>query len=203
MSEIQKVFGELKVNKYEFTNGGARHVQCPKTLAVSLDQIHVANTLKPIAHPQVSSGNDDDEVGAELHALYRSLLSAHSPTWRTRVWTFLCSSAPFSATLQHPEWSMLGSSTESCAGSSAIRRSSTFAPFDRTTVPHLRVVSDAAFKKEPEDGYSLRGALFLRCESSSDAHSASARTGWWRGCQSAEPHQPICFLHQNSTCTCD
>jgi hypothetical protein len=27
---------------------------------------------------------------------------------------------------------------------------------------HLRVVSDAAFKREAEDGYSLRGALFLR-----------------------------------------
>ena len=31
------------------------------------------------------------------------------------------------------------------------------------TTTHLRVISDAAFKKEPEDGYSLRGALFLRC----------------------------------------
>ena len=31
------------------------------------------------------------------------------------------------------------------------------------TVTHLRVISDAAFKKEPEDGYSLRGVLFLRC----------------------------------------
>ena len=29
---------------------------------------------------------------------------------------------------------------------------------------HLRVVSDAAYKKETEDGYSLRGALFLRGE---------------------------------------
>ena len=35
-----------------------------------------------------------------------------------------------------------------------------------TSATHLRVVSDAAFKKETEDGYSLRGALFLRCEGS-------------------------------------
>ena len=27
---------------------------------------------------------------------------------------------------------------------------------------HLRVVSDAAYKKEVEDGYSMRGALFCR-----------------------------------------
>ena len=35
---------------------------------------------------------------------------------------------------------------------------------------HLRIISDAAFKREPEDGYSLRGALFLRCNS--DNHNA-------------------------------
>jgi len=29
---------------------------------------------------------------------------------------------------------------------------------------HLRVVSDAAFKRELEDGFSLRGVCYLRCE---------------------------------------
>ena len=39
-----------------------------------------------------------------------------------------------------------------------------FYPQFSTKEEHLRNVSDAAFKREPEDGYSLRGALFLRCE---------------------------------------
>ena len=44
---------------------------------------------------------------------------------------------------------------------------------------HLRVVSDAAFKRETEDGYSLRGAVFLRCCTESQlaegAHPEEAR----------------------------
>ena len=39
---------------------------------------------------------------------------------------------------------------------------------------HLRVVSDAAFKKETDDGYSLRGALFLRSAGSDDTAAQKA-----------------------------
>ena len=45
----------------------------------------------------------------------------------------------------------------------------------RNASSHLRVISDAAYKKETEDGYSLRGALFLRGQGhdSSDFTQAS------------------------------
>ena len=45
----------------------------------------------------------------------------------------------------------------------------------RKPTPHLRVISDAAYKKETEDGYSLRGALFLRGEGN-DRDSFSKNT---------------------------
>ena len=32
---------------------------------------------------------------------------------------------------------------------------------------HLRILSDAAYKKETDDGYSLRGALYCRCSGNS------------------------------------
>ena len=173
MTEIQKVFGELKVNKYEFTNCGVRHVQCPKTLAVTLDQIHFANTLKPIAHPQVSSGADDDEVGTELHALYRSLLGALAYLAHTRVdiLVFICA---LQRNVAKPRVEHARKLNRVLRWVQRNPKKLHFAPFDRTSVPHLRVVSDAAFKKEPEDGYSLRGALFLRCETGGEAKSQDA-----------------------------
>ena len=92
MTEIQKVFGELKVNQYEFTNCGVKHVQCRNTMSVALDQIHFASTLKAIAHPQVSSGKDSDDADSDLRALYRSLLGAVAYLAHTRVdiLVFIC-----------------------------------------------------------------------------------------------------------------
>ena len=50
------------------------------------------------------------------------------------------------------------------SGLSDVKRSAV----DRETMKpqphtHLRILSDAAYKKETEDGYSLRGALYCRC----------------------------------------
>ena len=41
---------------------------------------------------------------------------------------------------------------------------------------HLRIVSDAAFKKEEEKGHSLRGAVYLRMEGSDSKAFASGGT---------------------------
>ena len=41
------------------------------------------------------------------------------------------------------------------------------------TNPHLKIISDAAYKKETEDGYSLRGAVYLRGE----GHMAETNLG--------------------------
>ena len=71
IAEIQKVFGEMKVNKYDFTNCGVRHIQDPNTFAITLDQIHLANTLQIVSHPQLSTGKNDDLADSTLHELYR------------------------------------------------------------------------------------------------------------------------------------
>ena len=85
IKEIQAVFGEMKVNRYDFTNCGIRHLQDPKTMATTLDQIHFANTPKPISHPQLSTGKAEDIADATLHELYRSLLGAVAYLAHTRV----------------------------------------------------------------------------------------------------------------------
>ena len=38
ISELEKVFGKLKVEWHNFTNCGVRHCQDPQTLAITLDQ---------------------------------------------------------------------------------------------------------------------------------------------------------------------
>ena len=45
----------------------------------------------------------------------------------------------------------------------------TYRPFS-THDTHLRIVSDAAFKKEEEKGHSLRGTLYLRAPGDSKEH---------------------------------
>ena len=129
--------------------------------------------MKPIAHPQVSSGADGDEAGAELHALYRSLLGALAYLAHTRVdiLVFICA---LQRNVAKPRVEHARKLNRVLRWVQRNPKKLHFAPFDRTSVPHLRVVSDAAFKKEPEDGYSLRGALFLRCETSGKAEQQDA-----------------------------
>ena len=164
LREIQLVFGEMKVNQHEFTNCGVRHIQCPRTMAVTLDQIHFAATLQTISHPQITNGQLTDIADETLHSLYRSLLGAVAYLAHTRVdiLVFVCALQRHVArpTVEHARklnrvlrWIQKNP------------KKLHYVPLS-TSATHLRVVSDAAFKKETEDGYSLRGALFLRCEGS-------------------------------------
>ena len=70
IKQLQDVFGELKVIQGDFTNCGVRHVQCPKTFEVALDQIAFASNLRLIAHTQVSSGKNDDLCDAPASIVY-------------------------------------------------------------------------------------------------------------------------------------
>ena len=174
LREIQLVFGEMKINQHEFTNCGVRHVQCPRTFAVTLDQIHFAATLQTISHPQVTNGQLADLADDTLHSLYRSLLGAVAYLAHTRVdiMVFVCALQRHVArpTVEHARklnrvlrWIQKNP------------KKLHYVPF-QDSATHLRVVSDAAFKKETADGYSLRGALFLRCEGSIQHHDHSTQT---------------------------
>ena len=47
-----------------------------------------------------------------------------------------------------------------------------------STVPtHLRLISDAAFKKEEESGHSMRGACFIRCLGNTQAAMSASAPG--------------------------
>merc|ERR1711873_46767 len=60
LAELQKVFGELKVEWHVFTNCGVRHVQDKVTREITLDQIAYANNLCCIAHPQLTGAKPED-----------------------------------------------------------------------------------------------------------------------------------------------
>ena len=91
-AEIQKTFGEMKINWYDFADCGVKHAQRQKTFTVTLDQIHYANTLRTIVHPQVREGQPEDTADASLHKLYMSLLGAVAYLSHTRldVSVFVC-----------------------------------------------------------------------------------------------------------------
>jgi hypothetical protein len=163
-SGIQEVFGEMKLNWGTFVNCGIRHEQCAKTHSITLDQNHYVQSLRPIHHPQTSSGQPEDEASPDLHKLYMSLLGAVAYLSHTRadVMVFVCALQRHSAKpkvehvrrlnrllrwlQRHPRKLVF----KACSGQDM----------------HLRIISDAAFKRETEDGYALRGALFLRTVSS-------------------------------------
>ena len=85
LSELQKVFGDLKIEWYVFTNCGVRHIQDKITKEITLDQIQFANNLRVIAHSQISGSKPDDLCCPELHQLYQSLLGAVAYLAQTRV----------------------------------------------------------------------------------------------------------------------
>ena len=91
IQELQKVFGDLKVDWNEFTNCGVRHVQDPTTKEVTLDQHDYIKNMRPICHPQLKSSPDEDAT-PELHQLYMSLLGAVAYASQTRVdaLVFIC-----------------------------------------------------------------------------------------------------------------
>ena len=67
LSELQKVFGDLKIERYTFTSCGVRHIQCQVTKEITLDQIQFANTLRVIAHAQLPGSKPEDLCCPELH----------------------------------------------------------------------------------------------------------------------------------------
>ena len=63
IDEIGKVFGQLKVEKDNFTNCGVRHMQDPRTMEISLDQVEYAKNLRLIgtASPRTNAAQSSSE----------------------------------------------------------------------------------------------------------------------------------------------
>ena len=169
LQELQKVFGELKVEWHVFTNCGVRHAQDIKTKEIVLDQIQFASQLHPIAHPQLTGGRAEDESSPELHQLFMSLLGAVAYLSLTRMDILVF----ISALQRHMAKSTFDHVRKLNKLLRWVQKHPYKLHYKRLTSgsgdteggspgTHLRIVSDAAYKRETEEGFSLRGAVFCR-----------------------------------------
>jgi hypothetical protein len=167
--EIQKVFGELKIMWRDFTNCGTRHIQDPITKEITLDQIEYTQNMRPIAHPELKTAKNEAMCSAPLHQLFMSLLGAVAYLAHTRVDALVF----ISALQRHnskPQIVHVKRLNKLLAWLQAHPKKLIYRRFggsggknpEAARRTHLRLVSDAAFKREGEEGHCLRGALFLR-----------------------------------------
>ena len=168
---LEREFGQLKIIWNTFVNCGVQHTQDVRTKEITLDQIEYAKNLKAIVHPELHGGNPETPCGTELHQLYQSLLGAVAYLAMTRV-----DAAVFISALQRhghaPQLQHVKRLNKLLSWLQRHPKRLAYRKLGHDS--HLRIISDAAFKKETEDGYSLRGALFLRASgdfaSSSNVH---------------------------------
>ena len=118
--------------------------------------------IKAISHPQMTTGKPEDECDASLHQLYQSLLGAVAYLAHTRV--DIC---VFISNMQrHSHKSQIQHVLKLNKLLKWVQHHPNKLHFKRFSRAHthLRVISDAAFKRENEEGYALRGALYVRIE---------------------------------------
>ena len=159
LGQIQDVFGKLKIIWDDFTNCGVHHQWDPIRQCISLDQIAYAKNLRTISHPELTSKPAESECEHELHQLYMSLLGAVAYLYLTRmdVLVFItgCQRWAHKPKIIHVKrlnvivrW---------------VQRNPCKLVYGKLSPNnHLRIVSDAAFKKEEEKGHAVRGSIYLR-----------------------------------------
>ena len=84
-TEIQKVFGEVKMMWRDLTSCGTCHIQNPITKEISLDQIEYAQNLRQISHPEMKTAKNDAFCSPPLRQLYTSLSGALAYLAHSRV----------------------------------------------------------------------------------------------------------------------
>jgi len=169
LGDLEKVFGELKITWHDFTNCGVHHCQDQLTKEITLDQIHYAKTLKSIAHPQLQAGKPEDLAVQELVELFMSLLGAVAYLAHTRIDTVVFVSALQRHTskpqvIHIKRLNKLLAWIQKNPKKLVYRRLGGESSTAEPTETHLKAISDAAYKKETDDGYSLRGAVFAISE---------------------------------------
>jgi hypothetical protein len=125
--------------------------------------------LKAVAHPQLHTGKPEDLAVPELFALFMSLLGAVAYLAHTRIDVVVFVSALQRHTskpqLAHiKRLNKLLSWVQRNPKKLAYRKLGGGSSSAEPAEIHLKAISDAAYKKETEDGYSLRGAVFTISE---------------------------------------
>ena len=154
---LQKEFGELKIAWCSFVNCGVRHIQDENTKEVTLDQLEFVRSLCPIVDSALT-GRDEVLCEPALHSQYRSLLGALAYAVHTRpdLSVFVVSLQRGSAKPNLGQVKRLNSVLQWTQRNPKVLK---YIQIDNKP-SELVVVSDAAFKRETDDGYSLRGAAF-------------------------------------------
>ena len=162
LADLEKQFGALTVHRGSFLNCGTRHVQDEITMEISLDQVECAVALRTIEHPQMKTGRNEERCTPELHQLYLPLLGAVANLSHTRVDLMV-----FVVALQRrnhsPEVQHVRKLNKLLRWLQRRPNKLTYKrmPGEQWGGAHLRVISDAAFKKDADSGHCLRGALFV------------------------------------------
>ena len=159
LSKIQAMLGNLKIEWNEFTNCGVRHTQDKVTKECYLDQLEYAKGLRTISHPEMTASSPETACSPELIQLYQSLLGALAYLYLTRVDVLVF----ISACQRHAHAPLVIHVKRLNVIVRWVQRNPVrlhYRKFPDAPI-HLKVVSDAAFKKEEEKGHSLRGSLYL------------------------------------------
>jgi hypothetical protein len=146
-----------------FTICGVQHTQDVKTKEIILDQIHYVSNMKSIVHPQLRTATAEDDAVPELHQLYMSFLGAVAYLAHTRVDVLVFVSALQRHT-HAPKVEQVRKLNELLRWIQHHPEKLTYRRFEThpNATVHMKNISDAAFKRESDDGYSLCGALYLR-----------------------------------------
>ena len=145
---IEQEFGELTIERGTFTNCGVQHIQNPMTREITLDQIDFLSKLHTIEHPQLATGTNEDKCIDTLHQLFMSLLGAIAYATHTRVDVMV-----FIVAMQRQNHSP---EVQHVRKLNKLLRWVQRNPkkLSYNSLPskdsHLRIISDAAFKKDTE-----------------------------------------------------
>ena len=182
LKQIQDVFGQMKLEWNTFTNCGVRHSQDKTTKEVDLDQEEYIKGIRLCVHPDITGKPADSLAEPSLHEQYWSVLGAIAYAVLTRpdIAVFVSALQRFS---QKPLVIHVKRLNMVVRWAQRNPKKLHYGQLDGTSQPghccatHLRLISDAAFKKEEEDGHSMRGAAFVRCAGNKQADFCSTRSG--------------------------
>ena len=168
LQQIEKVFGKLKIEWNDFKNCGIKHAQNTSDWSITLDQNDYVKGIKLVEHKDMVGANPEDMCSPEVHAQYWSVLGAIAFALLTRM-----DIAVFVGALQRhsskPKYIHAKKLNAVVKWAKANPMAIQFKSFESQTYTHLRMYSDAAFKKEEETGHCMRGAVYLRCPGNSVA----------------------------------
>ena len=183
LQQIEKVFGKMKLEWNNFTNCGVRHIQDPETKTVSLDQEDYIKGIKTCVHQDISSKPAESLCESDLHQQYWSVLGAIAYAVLTRpdIAVFVSALQRYSQTPKIIHVKRLNAVVR---WSQRNPKKLVYGPLDSSnrpagsTIPtHVREISDAAFKKEEDDGHSMRGACYVRAAGNQQIDFTSTRRG--------------------------